>query len=202
MILKQGTKDESILWAKNWSETVSEVREKQCSFSLLCWFVQYSGVCVQEGLVTVLHASKGLAPLVWGRVTDGCVSNTCTQTRRHTGLYTHAQACTLKKQNKNTMQTICVHTHTHTLFNQTKKAKCKNRPQEGRVRTGARLKTSIEMSLVKLFQRETMGVSVPASLGLNTDEPAQIQPRVTTKFKYVAGTMQRGCGLATAHSQG
>lgn len=36
MILKQGTKDESILWANNRSENVSEVREKQCRFSLSC----------------------------------------------------------------------------------------------------------------------------------------------------------------------
>lgn len=125
-----------------------------------------------------------------------------THAHKHADRLIHRHRYAHKKNPKNTMQTICVHTHTQTLFNQTKKAKCKNRPQEGRVRTGARLKTSIEISLVKLFQRGTMGVSVPASLGLNTDEPAQIQPRVTTKFKCVAGTMQRGCGLATAHSQG
>lgn len=48
-------------------------------------------------------------------------------------------------------------------------------------------------------EREKTGMSVPAkskkkktTLGLNTDEPAQIQPRVTREPQRVAGTMQRG----------
>lgn len=53
------------------------------------------------------------------------------------------------------------------------------------MRAGARLKTMIQTSkkLSRADPEKTNGVSVPASLGLNTDEPAQIQPRVTRKPK-------------------
>lgn len=70
------------------------------------------------------------------------------------------------------------------------------------MRAGERLQTTIQISsgLSRAELEETTGVSAPASLGLNTDEPAQIQPRVTRKAKSVAWTMQKGCRLSTAHS--
>lgn len=62
------------------------------------------------------------------------------------------------------------------------------------MRAGARLKTMIQISneLSRADPEKTTGGSMPASLGLNTDKLAQIQPRVTRKPKCVAGTMQRG----------
>ena len=65
-------------------------------------------------LVTVLHASKGLAPLVWGRVTDGCVP-THTHTHKHAdigiSIYIYKHSADLR---------IHVYTHSHALHPVTK----------------------------------------------------------------------------------
>lgn len=64
------------------------------------------------------------------------------------------------------------------------------------MRAGARLKTMIQISkkLSRADPEKTTGVSVPASLGLNTDEPAQIQPRVTRKPNLWLGQCRGAVG--------
>lgn len=70
------------------------------------------------------------------------------------------------------------------------------------MRAGARLKTMIQISnkLSRADPEKTTGVSVPASLGLNTDEPAQIQPPSHQKAKICGWDNARGAVGSLQHT--
>lgn len=132
-------------------------------------------------------------------MTDGYVP---THARTHTRTQTHVtQAYTLVHVHvKTRVQNHAKPRSRSALHPDTAKTNVRIGLKEGSVRAGARLETAV--SLAELIQSKSTGVSVPASVGLNTNEPsAQIQPQVTRRPKSVAGATQGGRGLSGPHSQ-
>ena len=72
------------------------------------------------------------------------------------------------------------------------------------MRAGARLKTMIQIiSLSRADPEKTTGVSLCLHPLVSTlmSQPKSSHESPEKPKKSVAGTMQRGCGLSTAHSQ-